>query len=51
MAQWVGALTVLQEVLSSIPSNRMVAHNHLYWDLISSYGVSEESDSAHRYIK
>ena len=32
-------------------SNRMVAHNHLYWDLISSSGVSEESDSAHRYIK
>ncbi|KRX35127.1 hypothetical protein T09_1298 [Trichinella sp. T9] len=29
MAQWVGALTVLQEVLSSSPSNRMVAHNHL----------------------
>ena len=32
-------------------SNRMVAHNNLYWDLISSYVLSEESDSAHRYIK
>jgi hypothetical protein len=29
MAQWVRALTVLPEVLSSIPSNHMVAHNHL----------------------
>ena len=23
----------LLEILSSIPSNYMVAHNHLYWDL------------------
>jgi hypothetical protein len=29
MAQWVRALTALPEVLSSIPSNHMVAHNHL----------------------
>jgi hypothetical protein len=29
MAQWLRALTVLPEVLSSIPSNHMVAHNHL----------------------
>ena len=29
MAQWLRALTALPEVLSSIPSNRMVAHNHL----------------------
>jgi hypothetical protein len=29
MAQWLGALTILPEVLSSIPSNHMVAHNHL----------------------
>jgi hypothetical protein len=29
MAQWVRTLTVLPEVLSSIPSNYMVAHNHL----------------------
>jgi hypothetical protein len=29
MAQWFRALTALPEVLSSIPSNRMVAHNHL----------------------
>jgi hypothetical protein len=28
-AQWLRALTALAEVLSSIPSNPMVAHNHL----------------------
>jgi hypothetical protein len=28
MAQWVGALTALLKVLSSNPSNHMVAHNH-----------------------
>jgi len=28
-AQWLGALTALPEVLSSIPSNHMVPHNHL----------------------
>jgi hypothetical protein len=29
MAQWLRALTAPPEVLSSIPSNHMVAHNHL----------------------
>ena len=29
MAQWLSTLTVLLEVLSSIPNNHMVAHNHL----------------------
>jgi hypothetical protein len=29
MAQQLRALTVLPEVLSSIPSNLMVAHNHM----------------------
>jgi hypothetical protein len=29
MAQWVRTLTVLLKVLSSNPSNHMVAHNHL----------------------
>jgi hypothetical protein len=29
MAQWLRALTALPEVLSSIPSNHMVVHNHL----------------------
>jgi hypothetical protein len=30
MAQRVRALIALPEVLSSIPSNHMVAHNHLF---------------------
>jgi hypothetical protein len=30
MAQRIRALTVLSKVLSSNPSNHMVAHNHLY---------------------
>jgi hypothetical protein len=29
MAQWLKTLTALLEVLSSNPSNHMVAHNHL----------------------
>jgi hypothetical protein len=29
MAQWLRTLTVLPEVLSLIPSNYIVAHNHL----------------------
>ena len=29
MAQWLKALTALLEVLSSIPRNHLVAHNHL----------------------
>jgi hypothetical protein len=45
MAQWLRALTALPEVLSSIPSNHMVAHNHLYWNLMPSSGVSVDSYS------
>ena len=30
MAQWLRALTALLEVLSSIPSNYLGTHNHLY---------------------
>jgi hypothetical protein len=29
MTQWLREMTALPEVLSSIPSNHMVAHNHL----------------------
>jgi hypothetical protein len=45
MAQWLRALTALPEVLSSSPSNHMVAHKHLSWDLMPSSGVSEDSNS------
>jgi hypothetical protein len=45
MAQLLRALTALPKVLSSIPNNHMVAHNHLKWDLILSSCVSEDSYS------
>jgi hypothetical protein len=45
MAQWLRILTALSKILSSIPSNHMVAHNHLQWGLLPSSGVSEDSDS------
>jgi len=51
MAQGLRALAALPEVLSSNPSNHMVAHNHLQWDLMPSSGVSEDSDSVLRYTK
>jgi hypothetical protein len=44
MAQRLRALTALPEVLSSVPSNHMVAHKHLLWDPMPSSGVSEESN-------
>jgi hypothetical protein len=34
MAQRLRTLTALPKVLSSIPSNHIVAHNHLQWDPI-----------------
>jgi hypothetical protein len=34
MAQWLSALTALPEVLSSIPSNHMVAHNGVLCPLL-----------------
>jgi hypothetical protein len=39
MAQLLRALTVLPEVLSSIPSNHLEAHKHMEWDLMPSSGV------------
>ena len=51
MAQLLRTLTALPGVLSSNPSNHMVAHNHLWWDLMSSSGVSEESNSVLKIFK
>jgi hypothetical protein len=51
MAQQLRVLTILPEVLSSIPSNHMVAHTHLAWDLMASSSLSEETDSVLTYIK
>jgi hypothetical protein len=47
IAQRLRALTALLKVLSSIPSNNMVAHNHL----MPSSGVSEDDYSALIHIK
>jgi hypothetical protein len=41
MALGLRALPALTKVLSSIPSNHMVAHNHLQCDLKLSSSVSE----------
>ena len=49
MAQQSSALAALPEDPGSIPSNHMVAHNHLYQDLTSSV-VSEDSYSVHIII-
>jgi hypothetical protein len=51
MAQWLRALTALPEVLSSISSNHMVAHNHLQWDQLTFSGMPEESNRVLTYIK
>ena len=42
MAQGLMALAALPEVLSSIPSHHMVAHSHLYQDLVPSSIVLAE---------
>jgi hypothetical protein len=49
MAQQLRALTALPEVLCSIPSNHVVAHN-LGWDLMPSSGVHEDNYSELIYI-
>jgi hypothetical protein len=49
MVQWLRALTALQKVMSSNPSNHMVAHNHPQCDLMPFSGVSEDSNSVLRY--
>jgi hypothetical protein len=51
MAQWLAALAALPQVLSSIPMDHMVAQNHLWWDLMPSSGMPEESHSVLIYIK
>jgi hypothetical protein len=43
MAQQLRVLTALLKVMSSISSNHMVAHNQLYWYLMSPSGLSEDS--------
>jgi hypothetical protein len=50
MAQQLRVPTALPEVRSSSPSNDMVAHNYLYWDLMPSFGMSEHSYSVVIYF-
>ena len=50
MAQRLRAPAALLEVPSSIPSNHMVAHNHLQCGPMPSSGVSEDSYSVCIYI-
>jgi hypothetical protein len=45
MVGWLRAQTTFPEVLSSVPSNHMVTHNHLQWVPMPSSGVSEGSNS------
>lgn len=40
MAQWLRALSAFPKVLSSIPTDHMLAHNHLEQDLMISSSVS-----------
>jgi hypothetical protein len=51
MAQWLRALTALPEGLNSIPSKHMVAHNHLYWDVVPSSGMQVYMQTEHSYIE
>jgi len=45
VAQWLRTQTVLPEVMGSILSNHMVAHNYLYWDLMLSSDEPEDNYS------
>jgi hypothetical protein len=51
MTQKLRALSAFPEVLSSIPSNHMVVHNHRWLDLMLFSGVSEDSNSVLTHIK
>jgi hypothetical protein len=41
--------SALLEVLSSIPSNHMMAHNHFSWDLMPSSGLQAYMQIEHSY--
>jgi hypothetical protein len=51
MAQQLRTLIALPEVLSSVPSNHVVAHNHLQWDLMPSFSVSEDKEKCTHIYK
>ena len=51
MVQRLRALSVLLEVLSSIPRDHIVAHDDLYCDLMPSSGMQAYMQIEHSYIK
>ena len=51
ISQQLRILADFREVLSSIPSNHMVAHNHLYWNLMPFSGMRVYMQIEHSYIK
>ena len=51
MVQQLRTLTPFPGVLSSNPSNHMMAHNHPEWDSMPSSGMSEDSYHVLTYIK
>jgi hypothetical protein len=51
MARWLRALTVFPEFLSSIPSNHMVAHNHLSRETDALFRQAVIYAAEHTYIK
>jgi hypothetical protein len=51
MAQRLRALSALPEVLGSTLTNPMVAHNHLFSDLLPSSGMMVYIRVEHTYIK
>ena len=51
MAQWLRALAALPKVLSSIPRNHMVAHNHLKWGLMPSSSMQVYKQIEHHIHK
>jgi hypothetical protein len=51
MAQWLRAPFTLPEVLSSIPSNHMVAHTIYDWYLMLSSGMEVYIQIEHSYTQ
>jgi hypothetical protein len=51
MVQRLRALSVLLEVLSSIPRDHIVAHDDLYCDLMPSSGMQAYMQIENSYIK
>jgi len=51
MVQQLRAVAAPPEVLGSVPSNHMVAHNHLQWEPMPSSGTQVYIQAERSYIK